>query len=123
MTLFLKRLTNSLDRRIPAVFCRNGIELYFKGQHDLITEAYYTATIWNIVEPSISTQRLRTAVHRIECAYSFGNGYALDPDKSRLLLKPISLVDRPRDLPVASLPCDQADVFSMLEVAPIPDLR
>ena len=58
----MRRLTNSLDRRIPAVFCSDGIELYPKGQHDLITEAYYTTAILNILEPSISAQRLRTAV-------------------------------------------------------------
>ena len=44
-TLFVKRLINSLDLRIPAVFCGNGIELSAKGQHDLIAEAYYTAAI------------------------------------------------------------------------------
>ena len=122
-TLFVERLTNSLDRRIPAVFCGDGIELYTKGQHDLIVKAYYTAAIWNVLEPSISAQRLRTAVYRIKCAYSLGNGYALDRDESRLLSKPRSLVDRPRNLPVASLQCDQADILSMLEVAPGPDLR
>ena len=65
-TLFVERLTNSLDRRIPAVFCGDGIELYTKGQHDLIAKAYYTATIWNVLEPSIAAQRLRTAVYRIK---------------------------------------------------------
>ena len=53
----------------------------------------------------------------------FGNGYALDRDDSRLFSKPRSLVDRPHNLPVASLQCDQADILSMLEVAPVPDLR
>ena len=110
----MDRLTNSLDRRIPAVFCGEGIELYAKGQHDLIAKAYYTAAIWNIVEPSISAHRLRTAVYRIKCTYSLGNGYALETDWSRLLSKPKSLVDRPRDLPVASLQCDQTDVLSMM---------
>ena len=35
-TLFVERLTNSLDRRIPAVFCGDGIELYPKGQPTLL---------------------------------------------------------------------------------------
>ena len=122
-TLFVERLTNSLDRRIPAVFCGDGIELYDKGLHDLIAEAYYTAAIWNVLEPSISAQRLRTSIYRIKCAYSLDNGYALEPNESRLLSKPRSLVDRPHNLPVASLQFDQADIFSMLEVAPVPDLR
>ena len=122
-TLFVKCLTNSLDRRIIAVICGDGIELYSKGQHDFIAEAYYTAAIWNILEPSISAQRLRTAVYRIKCAYPLGNGYALDPDETRLLSKPRSLVDRPHNLPVTSLQCDQTDILSMLEVAPVPDLR
>ena len=122
-TLFVERLTNALDLRIPAVFCCDGIELYVKSQHDTIAEAYYTAANWIIVKPSISAQHLRTTVHRIICAYSLGNGYALDPDESRLLSKPMSLVDRPRDLPVASLQCDQADVLAMLEVAPVLDFR
>ena len=30
-TLFVERLNNSLDQRIPAVFCDDGIELYTKG--------------------------------------------------------------------------------------------
>ena len=47
-TLCVERLTNSLDRRIPAVFCGDGIELYTKGQHGLIAKLYYTAAIWNI---------------------------------------------------------------------------
>ena len=122
-TLFVERLTNSLDRRIPEVFCGDGIELYTKGQHDLIAETYYTIAIWNIHEPSILAQRLRTAVNRIKCAYSVGNGYALDRDESILLSKPRSLVDRPDNLHVASLQCDQADFLSMMEVAPVPDLR
>ena len=87
-TLFVERVTNSFDRRIPTVFCGDGIELYSKVQHDLIAEAYYTAAIWNVLEPSLSAQRLRTAVYRIKCAHSFGNGYALDRDESRLLSKP-----------------------------------
>ena len=109
--LFVKRINNSLDRRIPAVFIGDGIELYTKGQHDLIAEAYYTVAICNILEPSISTQRLRTAVYRIKCAYSHGIGYAPDRDESRLLSKPRFLVDRPHNLPVASLQCDQADIL------------
>ena len=55
--------------------------------------------------------------------YSLGNGYALDRDESRLLSKPRSLVDRPHNLPVASLQCDQSDILYMLEVAQVPDLR
>ena len=43
--LFVERLANSLDWRISADFCGDGIELYTKGQHDLIAEAYYTAAI------------------------------------------------------------------------------
>ena len=119
----MERLTNSLDWRIPAVFCGDGIELYAKGQQDLIAEAYYTAAIWNVLEPSISAQRLRASVYRVKCAYALGNGYALDRDESRLLSKSRSLVDRPRNTTVTSLQCDQADVLSMLEVAPIPDLQ
>ena len=122
-TLFVERLINSLDRRIPAVFCGDGIELYTKGQHDLIAEVYYTAAIWNVLQPSISAQRLRTAVYRNKCAYSVGNNHALDRDESRLLSKPRSLVDRPHNLPVASLQCDQTDISSMIEVAPLPDMR
>ena len=118
-TLLVERLTNSLDRRIPAVFCGDGIELYTKGQHDRIAEAYYTVAIWNVLEPSISEQRLRTAVYRIKCAYFLGNAYAHDRDESRLLSKPWSLVDRPHNLPVANLQCDQADILPMLEVAPV----
>ena len=68
-------------------------------------------------------QRLRTTVYRIKYAYSVGNGYALDFDESRLLSKPRSLVDRPHNLPVASLQCDQADILSMLDVAQVPYLR
>ena len=119
----MERLTNSLDRRIPAVFCGDGIELYTKGQHDVITEAYYIAAIWNILEPSILAQRLRTAVYCINCAYSLGNGYAFDRDESRLLSKPRSLVDRPHNLSVGSLQCDQADIISILKVVQVPDLR
>ena len=122
-TLFVERFTNALDRRISAVYCSDGIELYTKGKHDLIAEAYYTAAIWNVLEPSISTQRLRTAVYLIKYAYSFGDGYALDRDESRFLSKPRSLVDCPHNLLVASLQCDQADILSMLEVALVPDLR
>ena len=48
-TLFVECLTNSLDRRIPAVLWGDGIRLYTKGQHDLIAEAYYTAAIWNVL--------------------------------------------------------------------------
>ena len=99
----MERFTNYFDRRIPAVFFGDGIELDNKGQNDLIAEAYYTAAIWNILEPSISAQRLRTAVYGIKCAYSLGNGYALDRDESRLFSKPRSFVDRPHNLPVTSL--------------------
>ena len=122
-TLFVKRLTNSLDRRILAVFFGDGIELYAKCQHDLIAKAYYTAAIWDILEPRISAHRLRMAVYHIKCAYSLGNGYALDPDESRLLSNPRSLVYRPSDLPVTNLPYDRNDVLAMLKVAPVPDLR
>lgn len=44
-TLFVERLTNSLERHIPAVLCGADMELYTKGQQDLIAVAYYTAAI------------------------------------------------------------------------------
>ena len=50
-------------------------------------------------------------------------GYAFDPDGSRVFLKPKSLVDRPHNLPVASLKCDQADILCMLEVTQVPNWR
>ena len=37
-TLFMKRLTNSLDRRIPAVFCSDGIVGYYLTQHDFFSQ-------------------------------------------------------------------------------------
>ena len=113
-TLFVERLTNSLDHGILAVFCDDVIELYVNGQHDLVAEAYYTAAIWNILGPSIATWRLRTAIYCIECANSFGTDYALDRDGSRLLSKLGLIFDHHHYLPVASLQCDQANILSML---------
>ena len=63
-TFLFERLANSLDRRILAVLSQGGIDLYPKGQHDLIKEAYYTATICNIVKPAIAVQRLRASTYR-----------------------------------------------------------
>ena len=123
MTYFVKRLIISLDRRITAVFSGDGIELFVKSQDDLIAKAYYTATISNILNPSIVAQRLGTAINRVKCAYILGNNYAYDRDESRLFSNPKSLVDRLRDLPLASLQCNQADVLALLKVATVFDLR
>lgn len=72
-----ERITNSLDRRIPAVLCRNGIELDRKGLYDPIAEAYYTAAIWNIMAPHVGERRVHPAVYRHKCAYCLGLGEAL----------------------------------------------
>ena len=101
---------------------QGGIDVYPKGQHDLIKEAYYTATIWNIVEPAIAAQRVRASTYRLKCAYSLGSGYAQELDELKLLSKPRSLVERLGAVPLASLECTQAQVPTMLEEAPIPNM-
>ena len=53
-TLLFERLAHTLDRRIPAMLYQGGIDLYPKSLHNLIKEAYYTVTIWNIIEPAIA---------------------------------------------------------------------
>ena len=118
-TLLYERLAHSLDRSIPAMFYQGGIDLNPKGQHDIIGEAYYTATIWNIIEPAIVAQRLRASTYRLKCAYSLGQGYALELDELKLLSKPRSIVERLGAVPLASLECTQAEVLAMLEEAPI----
>ena len=55
-------LATSLDRRIPALLFRGGLDLYPKAQYDPLAEAYYTAAFWCAVEPRIRMQRARTAV-------------------------------------------------------------
>ena len=121
-TLLFERLAHFFDRRIPAILYQGGIDLYPKGQHDLIKEAYYTATIWNIVEPAIAAQRLHARIYRLKCAYSLGSGYALELDDLKLLFKSRCLVERLGAVPLASLDCTQAQVLTMHEEAPIPNM-
>lgn len=78
----MERLATFFDRRIAAVLCREGIDLYAKDIDDPIKNIYYTAAIWNIVAWSLAEHRLRIRVYRIKCSNSIGYGEGLTADKS-----------------------------------------
>lgn len=99
----VERSTNYLDRRISAVLFRDGIELYRKGLHHPILEAYNTAAVWNIVAPHVGKRRLHPAVYHLNCAHSLCIDDGLTPEELRLLTHPESFVERKRNLPVATL--------------------
>ena len=51
-------IINSLDRRIPAVLFREGLDRYKKESDDIYSEVYYTASIWNIFYQRIWEHRM-----------------------------------------------------------------
>ena len=114
-------LATSLDRRIPAVLFRSGLDLYPKAQYDPLAEAYYTAALWCVVEPRIRMQRARAAVYRLKCCYLVGTDEGLRDEDIEALGQTVSLVESKRLPPVTSLQLDQRDVLALLDTAQAPD--
>lgn len=92
------------------LFC-DGIELYKKGLHDTIAEAYYTTFVWNILAQHVYEHHLYLTVFRNKCAFSLGivEGFAFE--ESRLFNYPKSLLKRKRNLPMVWLQYNQPEAL------------
>ena len=100
--LINEQLINFVDRRISAVLFRDGIDLYRIDSHDIYSETYYTAAIWNILEPRISEHRMRLAIHRIKITYCIGVGEGITTEEEPLLTRRVILTENRTGLPVVS---------------------
>ena len=121
--LINEQLINYLDRRIPAVLFRDGIDLYRKDSDDIYSEIYYTAAILNIVKPRISEHRMRMAIHRIKTAYCIGVGEGITTEEEPLLTRRVILTENRTKLPVDRLQCNQLEVLSMFKHTPTTQLQ
>ena len=115
--LINEQLLNSLDRRIPAVLFRDGIDLYRKDSDEIYSETYYTAAISNILEPRISEHRKRMAFHRIKTANCIGVGKGITTEEEPLLSRRVLLTESLTGLSVDRLQCNQLEVLNMFKHA------
>jgi len=74
----------SFDRRWPAIFATTYFN-FGTGPGLAIREAYYTASLWQLLSKQICTRRINAAVFRLKQAYVVGCGAGLTPHEYSLV--------------------------------------
>ena len=74
----------SFDRRWPAIFATTYFN-FGTGPGLAIREAYYTASLWQLLSKQICTRKINAAVFRLKQAYVVGCGAGLTPHEYSLV--------------------------------------
>ena len=82
------------DRRWPAVLFERGIQYYEAKSDSIYLEAYYTASIWQIVSKHIISSRSRPDVFRLKAAYVVGYGDYVEEEEAAWLREPVDYCTR-----------------------------
>ena len=82
------------DRRWPAVLFERGIQYYEAKSDSIYLEAYYTASIWQIVSKYIIGSRSRPDVFRLKAAYVVGYGDYVEEEEAAWLREPVDYCTR-----------------------------
>ena len=119
--VLVEHMINSYDRRIPAVLL--NLNIYPEGQVDVWYEAFYTASVWNVIAIQVADARARLDVHTVKLMVPVGSGTAPTVDEEVYLTIEMDLTSI-QSLPgLNQLAANPAELVAMVVSTPVSKMR